>query len=123
MNEEERPDQSRTVTIGSITGGNVVAPAGDVSGVVLQGVAPAQQREVQELLTRLRSEVDAHADELVDPDAIRGSTDFVESELQSDHPNLDVLKTVLAGMVAAAGQVASVVEVITRLQGAVGALL
>src|SRR5262245_44376928 len=81
-----------------------------------------QQEDLKALLAEFRREVEAHKNELEDPDALTGSADLVEREVESEQPNAGAARTLLSAMVAGAGNVASVLEVAVRLEQAAEAL-
>ena len=101
-------------------------------GIVAQGpraigyqqIAPQQEeQEIRELINLLRRELEAHADEVADADAIRDSADSLEKELlATEQPSSGTIR-MLSGMASAAGQVASVVDAIARIQRLVAPML
>jgi len=111
-----------SVDIKGVTG-PVAAAGRDLTGHVEQQMAVAQVSEVQNLLAELRQEIDAHAGELSDPDELRDVTDSLESEMHSPEPKAGTIRTLLRGLTDGAGQVASLVDVIARLEGAVRTVL
>jgi hypothetical protein len=106
--------------IGNVSGTGFAIGRGAV-GQQFNAPTP-QQQELKELLAELRRELEAHSGELEDADALSGSADLVERELESDKPNVGAVRTLLSGMVAGAGEVASLVEVLLRLQRAAAAI-
>jgi Family of unknown function (DUF5955) len=121
MSEGERSNIDRSVNVGAVSGTNV-AVGQTATAKYRQALSPEPQ-EIRELLALLRRELEAHEHEVPDPDGIRGSADLVEKELQSEHPNLHAVRTLLSGMVSGVGQVASLADVVVRLQHAIGAML
>ncbi len=122
MSGERNYEQNRTVNVTAGAGSQVAAAGGDQSDIY-QVASPAQMQEIQQLLEVLRREVDAHKDEVQDPDGLQASAELIEEQLQSDRPNLGAVRTLLSGIASVAGNVTSIVDVVTRLQSVVSPML
>lgn len=119
--DEAKSDQSRTINLGGVSGGNVAFSAGDMTNV--HQTTTTEQTELRELLVLLRREIEAHESEVDDAPAMRESADFVEEELSRERPKAAVVRSVLADLTARAGQVASLVDVIVRIERSVAGML
>jgi DUF917 family protein len=120
----DRPNQeaSRNVTVNTGSGSQVAAAGGNQDNISQQMISTAQHAEIEELLALLRSELDAHADELDNRQAFEAQATSVEKELRSSQPDFGTVKGLLSGMATAAVSVTSILDVVKRLQELIGGL-
>jgi hypothetical protein len=86
-------------------------------------LAAGGRDEVADRLRALIAAIEAHADELGEPDELARSTETVAHELESEKPNTLTVRAVLDGLARAAGPVTAVAQAATALQAAVAAIL
>jgi len=113
----------RTINVTTGAASQAAVAGGDQDNVTLTMISSAQQEEIEKLLTRLREAIEAHAGDLANPEAVRAQTTIVEQQLLGSRPDRGIVKGLLSGIADGARNVTAIVEVVTSLQHAIGALV
>ena len=115
--------QRDSIHIGGSVGDGSAIGAGARGGNVSKGAADSQLDEIRRLLDELTRAIQEHRAEVDDPDELTESVSAIREELATPQPRKGFLSTTLKGVVAGAGGVSAIADVVSKVSALVRTFL
>ena len=115
--------QSDWTYVGGSVGDGAAVGRGARGGNVSNGASDGQLDDIRRLLDELTRTIPEHRAEVDDPDELTESVSAIREELAAPQPRRGFLSTTLKGVVAGAGGVSAIADVVSKVSALVRTFL